>query len=145
MYFSRRRSIWINCRSASLLWLSSVVMLIYCSIFFFFFAFQGCACGRGQFPGWGLNQSCSLRFIPQPQQHQIQAASAAYTTAHGNAGSLTHWAGPEIKPASSWVLVRFATTEAQWELWYITLYGGPNLSNKHYTLQEHSASRKSFR
>ena len=30
-----------------------------------------------------------------------------YTTAHGNAGSLTHWARPGIKPASSWILVRF--------------------------------------
>ena len=30
-----------------------------------------------------------------------------YTTAHGNAGSLTHWARPRIKPTSSWILVRF--------------------------------------
>ena len=28
--------------------------------------------------------------MPQPQQCQIQAASATDTTAHGNAGSLTH-------------------------------------------------------
>ena len=27
---------------------------------------------------------------PQPQQQQIQAASSSYTTAHSNAGSLTH-------------------------------------------------------
>jgi len=26
----------------------------------------------------------------RPQQHQIQATSATYTTAHGHAGSLTH-------------------------------------------------------
>ena len=32
------------------------------------------------------NQSC----IPQPQQRRIRAVSATYTTAHGNAGSLTH-------------------------------------------------------
>ena len=31
----------------------------------------------------------------------------AYITAHSNAGSLTQWARPEIKPASSWMLVRF--------------------------------------
>ena len=31
----------------------------------------------------------------------IQAVSATYTTAHSNAGSLTHWARPEIKPVSS--------------------------------------------
>ena len=44
---------------------------------------------------------------PQPLQHQIQAMSATYTTAHGNAGSSTHWARPGIEPASSWILVWF--------------------------------------
>ena len=33
--------------------------------------------------------------------------SVTYSTAHGNARSLTHWARPGIKPASSWILVRF--------------------------------------
>ena len=36
-----------------------------------------------------------------PQQYQIQATSATYATAYSNAGSLTHWARPGIKPASS--------------------------------------------
>ena len=43
--------------------------------------------------------------MPQPQQCQNQAMYATYTTAHGNARSLTHWARPEIKPTTSWVLV----------------------------------------
>ena len=30
-----------------------------------------------------------------------------YTTAHSNAGSLTHWARPGIQPATSWFPVRF--------------------------------------
>ena len=34
----------------------------------------------------------------------------------GNTRSLTHWARPGIKPASSWTLVRFISTEPQWEL-----------------------------
>ena len=34
----------------------------------------------------------------------------------GNTRSLTHWAGPGIKPTSSWILVGFITTEPQWEL-----------------------------
>ena len=42
-----------------------------------------------------------------PQQHQIRAASVTYTTAHSNAGSLTHWMRPGIKPASSQILVGF--------------------------------------
>ena len=33
--------------------------------------------------------------------------------AYGNAGSPTHWGGSGIKPSSSWILVRFVTTEPQ--------------------------------
>ena len=35
------------------------------------------------------------------------AASATYTTAHGNTGSLTHWARAGMGPATSWFLVGF--------------------------------------
>ena len=66
-------------------------------------------------PG-GSNQSCSRQPTPEPQQHGIRAESAIYTTAHSNARSLTHWARPEIEPASSWMLVGFVTNEPQWEL-----------------------------
>uniref|UniRef100_A0A8W4FL86 Uncharacterized protein n=1 Tax=Sus scrofa TaxID=9823 RepID=A0A8W4FL86_PIG len=38
---------------------------------------------------------------------RLRAASATYTTAYGNAGSLTHGARPGIEPASSWFLVGF--------------------------------------
>ena len=41
-------------------------------------------------PRVGSNQNRSCWPTPQPQKCQIQAASATYTTAHGNAGSLTH-------------------------------------------------------
>ena len=44
---------------------------------------------------------------PMPQQRRIQATSATYTTAHGNARSLTHRVRPGIKPTTSWLLVRF--------------------------------------
>ena len=43
--------------------------------------------------------SCSWWPTPQPQQH--------YTTAHGNAWSLTYWVRLGIELASSWILVRF--------------------------------------
>ena len=39
-----------------------------------------------------------------------------YITAQGNAGSLTHQASPEIEPTSSWMPVRFVSTEPQGEL-----------------------------
>ena len=41
---------------------------------------------------------------------------ATYTTAHGNALSLTHWARPGTEPASSWILVRFVSAEPRQEL-----------------------------
>ena len=40
---------------------------------------------------------------------------AIYTTAHSNAGSLTHGVRPGIKPVSSWALVGFIATEPQRE------------------------------
>ena len=86
--------------------------------FFFFFVFLsfchflGHSCGIWRLPGQGSNQSCSHRPMPELQQHRIWAVSATYTTAHGNAGSLTHWARPGIKPATSWFLVRFINHQA---------------------------------
>ena len=53
------------------------------------------------------NQSYSHQPMPEPQQHGIRAASATYTTAHGNAGFLTHWARPGMEPTSSRMLIRF--------------------------------------
>ena len=44
---------------------------------------------------------------PQPQKCQIWATSATYSTAHGNAGSLSHRVRPGINPPSSWILIIF--------------------------------------
>ena len=41
--------------------------------------------------------------------------------AHGNAGSLTHWARPGIQPMSSWILVGFVSTAPRRELHASTL------------------------
>ena len=80
---------------------------------FFFFRVTTTAYGDSQARGWigavvaGLHQ--------QPQQHRIRAVSAAYTKAHGNTKSLSHWARPRIKPASPWLLVGCISTEPQWD------------------------------
>ena len=55
---------------------------------------------------------------PMAHQHRIQDVSVTYTTAHGSAGSLTHWVRPGIKPVSSRMLVRFISAEQRWELTY---------------------------
>ena len=46
----------------------------------------------------------------------MQARSVTYTTVHGNAGSLTHWARPGIEPTCLWILVGLLITEWQLEL-----------------------------
>ena len=38
----------------------------------------------------------------------------SYTAAHSNIRSLTHSTGPGITPTCSWILVRFNTSEPQW-------------------------------
>ena len=50
---------------------------------------------------------------------RIQALSANYTTAHGNARSLTHWVRLGVEPASSGILMGFLTAEPQRELPHI--------------------------
>ena len=76
---------------------------------FFLFRAPPGAYGRSQ--ARGRIGAASCRPTPQPQQCQIRAASATYSTAHGNARSLTHRARPGMEPASSWILVGFVTTE----------------------------------
>ena len=77
------------------------------SFFFVFLPFLGPLPWHMEVPRLGSNRSCSHRPTPEPQQHQIQAASVTHTTAHGSAGSLTHRARPGIEPATSWFLVGF--------------------------------------
>ena len=67
--------------------------------FYFYFYFIVClfaiswatpvAYGGSQARG-PIGAIASHRATPEPQQRGIRAASATYTTAHGNAGSLTH-------------------------------------------------------
>ena len=46
-------------------------------------------------------------------KHRIRATPAGLHHSHSNAGSLTHWVRPGIRPTSSWILVGFVTTEPQ--------------------------------
>jgi len=70
------------------------LLACFCVSFFFSFCLFAISLGRScsiwRFPGQGSNQSCSHWPMPEPQKRGIRAASATYTTAHGNAGSLTH-------------------------------------------------------
>ena len=71
---------------------------------FTYLVFLGLYPEHMEVPNEGSNQSYSHLPTPQLQQCRIWAASASYTTAHGNAGRLTHWTKAGIKPVSSWIL-----------------------------------------
>ena len=88
------------------------------SHFLFCFVFLGPQLWHMELPIWqgGLYHSYSCHPTPQPQLSQIWATCANYITAHSNARSLAHWERPGIKPASSWILVKFVSTETRQEL-----------------------------
>ena len=73
-----------------------VSSVVYSQVFFFFFFFGGGVVFLGLYlrhmevPRLGVKSELFCQPTPQPQQRQIQAASVTYTTAHDNAGSLTH-------------------------------------------------------
>ena len=62
-----------------------IIFLIY-----LFSLFRATPTARGGSQARVLIGAIAARLQPQPQQRGIQAMSAIYTTAHGNAGSLTH-------------------------------------------------------
>ena len=90
------------------------------NVFFFFFLsfylLRAAPTAYGGSQDRGSNPSCSHRPTPEPQQRGIWAASVTYTTAHGNARSLTHWPRPGIEPTTSWFLDKLITAEPRREL-----------------------------
>ena len=70
---------------------STILQKNYYFFIFSLFVFLGLHPWHMQVPRLGVKSELQLLApTPQPQEHQIQATSATYTTAHGNAGSLTH-------------------------------------------------------
>ena len=93
------------------LWDFTKILRYFSWISFLFFVFLlflwAASVAHGGSQARGSNRSCSRWPTPEPQQRRIRAASATYTTAHGKAGSLTHWARAGIEPATPWFLVGF--------------------------------------
>ena len=116
--FSRKRR-WDDTLWKSYKWLKNCPFLL--RNFFggsFFFLFLGLPPLHMEVPRLVSNRSCSCRPTPQPQQRQIRASSATYSTAHGIARSLTHGARPGMEPSTSWFLVRLISSVPQWKLLY---------------------------
>ena len=78
----------------------SFSLFLFVFFLFFFCLFRAIPTANGSFQARG-----QIGAESQPQQCWIQATSTAYTTGHGNARSLTHWARLGIEPMSSWILV----------------------------------------
>ena len=85
------------------------------SFFFFFWSFQGGTHPIQKFPGRGRIGAVAprLHYSHSNTRSKRQDTFATYTTAQGNAGPLTHLVRPGIRLASSWILVRFFTTQPQ--------------------------------
>ena len=90
--------------------------ILYFTFFFFYFFLFYCHF-RATHMTYGSSRSRSqIRAATVrlgSQQCQIWATSVTYTTASGNAESLTHWVRPGVEPASSWILVGFLTCWAR--------------------------------
>ena len=82
--------------------------------FFFLFLFRAVpiAHGGSLARGWIGATAASLYHSHAGSKPRL----VTYTTAHGNARSLTYCARPGIKPTTSWFLVRFVTTVPRREL-----------------------------
>ena len=84
-------------------------------LFVFFFFFLGPYQWHMEVPRIGVKSELQLLACTTATAIP-DLTSFTYTTAHGNAGSPTHWAGPVIEPTSSWMLVRFVSAVPQREL-----------------------------
>ena len=101
---------------------SNVLRFIIRSAFFFLFM---AALWHMEVSRLEVEMELQLRPTPQPWQNQIPMASATYTTACSNAGSLTHWASSGIEPASSlmlcWVFNQLNHNRNSSSVWFWTL------------------------
>ena len=93
-------------------------LLIEQNFFFLFFLFLF----RATSVSYGGSQARSLIGATAAGGHHSHSNSRSEphlrpnTTAHGNAGSSTHWARPGMEPATSWLLVGLVATAPRWEL-----------------------------
>ena len=92
------------------LWICFCFVFVHllCFLFFIFCFFRAATTAYGSSQARGrIGAVAAGLCMPQPQECGIRALSSTYTTAHSNAGSLTHWARTGIEPTSSWILVQF--------------------------------------
>ena len=103
------------CVIAELLLSQSFLLLRTCGLFWFSFCFVFCLF-RASAMAYGVSQArgrIGARATNLHHSHSNVGSQPClcptYTTAHGNVRSLSHWAKPGIKPASSWIPVKCLT------------------------------------
>ena len=87
-------------------------------LYFYIFSFCLFAFSRAAPVAYGSSQARDLIGATAAGLYQSHsnARSEPRLPPHGNAGSLTHWARPRIKPTTSWFLFRYVSAAPQWEL-----------------------------
>ena len=89
----------------------SIVNQLYFNNFFFLFRAAPTAYGDSQ----AQDRIVAIAAGLYHSHSDVGATSVTYTTAQGNARSLTHWERPEMEPATSCFLVGFASAAPWWE------------------------------
>ena len=106
LFFANHDILRMCCRRKLHLWVEWVPCFVQNQIqmLLFFFSFYSCTCGMWRLPGrgWIGATTASLHHSHSNARSEL---SETYTTAHDNAGSLTHWARPGMEPDTSWFLV----------------------------------------
>ena len=97
------------------------------NLFFFFFSPRSFCLFRAAPVACGGSQTRGLIGAVAVSLHQSHSDARSEphltsTTAHGNTGSLTHWARQGMEPATSWFLVGFISTSPWRELWFTMFY-----------------------
>ena len=92
------------------------ISILYIYIYLFIYLFLGPHLQHMEVPRLGVQLELQLPAYPKPQQGWNWVRSAIYNTAHCNARSLTHWAGPGVELESSWILVGWVSAEPRREL-----------------------------
>ena len=94
---------------------SKEVLLVFVAVVCFFRAVPAAYGSQARGPIGAV--AASLRHSHSSARSKLHLQLwVTYTTAHDNAGSLTHWERPGIEPATLWYLVRFISAVPQWEL-----------------------------
>ena len=103
--------------------------------FILFLLFRAAPVAYGNFQARSHIGAAAAGLHHSQSNGRIQAMSETYTTAHGNARSLTHWVRPGIKPITSWFLVGFVSAASLWdreEKQPAAVIGNGHLSKQHW-------------